>query len=132
MNGQLTSLEDEEPLKFVWGREKDRKLDSPKDEMAKHLLGCNADSFGNVIGDIQIRGPNRSDHLSHSSGTSISLDGVPEQGSNHTDDDSETGKVPSKRRSQGDGEGNMEFCSNTAIENKGYGADKAAEDDAVH
>jgi hypothetical protein len=116
----------------VWWRKKDRKLNSPKDKMADHLLGSNANRFRDVIGDIQIRGPNRSDHLGHCSGASISLDGVPEQGSDHTDDHSETGEVPPERRSQGDGEGNMELCSNTAIENKWYSADKTAENDAVH
>lgn len=85
----LTSFEDEEPLKFVWWRKKDGKLDSEEDEVADHLLGRDPNTLWNMVWDIEKRRPDSTYHLSHGSRTSVRLNCVPEQSCNHTDNDSE-------------------------------------------
>ena len=110
-----TSFEDEEPLKFMWRRKKNWKLDSPKDEVADHLLSGNTDCFWDMIGDIKEGWPNRTDHLGHCGGASISLNGMPEQGRNHTNHDGEAGEIPTERRSQSHRERNMKLSSNATV-----------------
>lgn len=50
----LTELEDEQRLKFVWRRKQDGELYRPKDDMADHLLGSNADRVWDMFRDIEI------------------------------------------------------------------------------
>ena len=90
-------LEDEEPLQLVWWCEEDRELDGPEDQVRNHLLGCYPDAFRNVIWDVEVGGPDGSDHLRYCCGAGIGLDCVPEESRCHADNDGESSKVPSKR-----------------------------------
>ena len=58
-------LEHKEPAQFMGGNEQDRKLHTPEEEVGYHLLRSNASGLGQVVRDVEIRGPDSSDHLSH-------------------------------------------------------------------
>ena len=90
------TLGDEEPLEFVGWNKQDGKLDCPENEVADHSLRSDAGAFGDVVRDVKIGRPDRPDDLCHSCRAGICLNGMPEQGSNSSCDDSKPRKVPSK------------------------------------
>lgn len=55
---------------------------------------------------------------------------MPEQGSGHTNDDSEPGKVPTKGGLHGDGEGDVETSFKNTIQDEWDGTAKTSENDA--
>ena len=93
---QHTSLENEKPLQLMRWSQQDWKLNSPKDQMRYHLLSSDANGLRDMIGDIEIRRPDGTNHLGHCGGTGISLDCVPEESSDSTDNDCEAREVPAK------------------------------------
>jgi len=127
---ELTALGNEEPLELVGRDEEDRELNTPEDEMADHALGGDANALRDVVGDVEIGGPDGADYLSHSGRSSIRLYGVPKQGSDGTNDDGEPREVPAERGTDGDRVGDVEASTNHAVENERDGADQAAKDDA--
>lgn len=100
-----------------WG-EQNRELNGPEDQVTDHLLGGDADRRGDVVGNVKIRWPDRSDHLGDSSGASVCLNGVPEKSGGHTSDDSKFGEVPTERRAHGDGERDMETSSKHTVQHE--------------
>lgn len=111
--------------------EKNWELDGPKDEVADHLLGRDADGLRDVVGDVEIRWPNCADALSHGCGSGVGLNGVPKECSNHTDNNGEAGKVPSEGRAHCDREGNVETSTHNTVENEGNCAADGSKDDTV-
>lgn len=76
-------FEDEEPLEFVRRDEEDWELNAPEDEVRQHLLRRDACRFGEVVRDVEIARPDRSDHLRQGCGTGICLNSMPEEGCDH-------------------------------------------------
>ena len=99
--------------------------------MGDHLLGRDADGLWNVVGDVEIRWPDCADALSHGSRSGVGLNSVPEECSDHTDDDGEAGEVPTEGGAHCDGEGNVEASTDHTVEDEGNGAADGSEDDTV-
>jgi hypothetical protein len=112
-----------------WSQQ-NRKLNGPENEMRNHLLRGDSDRFGNMVRDVEVRWPDSTNTLGHSSGTSISLNSMPEKSSNHSDDNCESSKMPAKSRFKCYWEGNMKTLSNSTVENQRYCADQATKYDA--
>lgn len=127
---QHTALGNEEPLELVGRDKKNRELDTPEDEMADHALSGDANALWDVVRDVEVRGPDRSDDLGHGSGARVGLDGMPEQGGDGTDDDSEPGEVPAEGGTDGNGVWGVEPSADHTVEHEGNGAHQATEDDA--
>lgn len=85
-----------------------------------------------MIWNIEIRGENGSDDLSHGCRSSVCLNGVPKQCSDSSNDDRKAREVPAERRAHGNWEGNMQVCSNHSVEYQRYSADKRAEYNTVN
>lgn len=125
-----TKLENEEPLQLVRRSEKNRELNRPENQMANHLLGGDTNTVWDVVGNIEVAGPDRSDHLRDGSRPSVGLNGVPEESCGHPGDDCESRKVPSERGSNCHWERNMETSSHDTVQDQRYGTAKRTEDDA--
>lgn len=107
-------------------------MNRPEDEVANHLLGSDANTFRYMIWDVQIRGPYRANTLGHRRGSGVGLNGVPEEGSDHTNDDGEAGEVPSKGGPHCNRERHMKTSTNNTIEYERDGTANGSKDDTVH
>ena len=126
----LTALGHKEPLELVGGNQQNRELDCPENQVADHALGGDADALRDVVGDVQIGRPDGSDDLGHGGGSSIGLDGMPEERGDGTDDDSEATGVEAEAGPHGHGEGNVQPGADHSVEDKRDRAGQAAKDDA--
>lgn len=125
-----TALGNEEPLELVGRDEEDGKLDTPKDQVADHALGCDADALRDMVRDVKVGWPDGPDDLGHGSRAGVGLDSMPEKGRDGTSDNGESREVPSERRTNGDWVGNVEPSTDHTVEDQRYGADQASKDDA--
>lgn len=69
--------------------------------MGDHLLGCDADGFGDVVRDVEVGWPDGSDALRECGRTGVCLDGVPEERGYEAYHDSEAREVPAERGAHG-------------------------------
>lgn len=79
-------------------------MDTPEDQMADHLLRRDAYRLGDMVGDIEVGGPDSADHLRDGRAARVGLNGVPKEGRYHTNHDGKTTEVPSKGRTHGNWE----------------------------
>jgi hypothetical protein len=99
--------------------------------MGDHLLGGDPNGFRDVVWDVEIGWPNRSDTLGHGCASGVGLDSMPEEGGYETNYDGEAAEVPSERGAHGNGEGYVKAGADDTIEDEGDSAYYAAEYDAI-
>jgi hypothetical protein len=125
-----TALGNKEPLELVGWDEQNGELQGPEEQVADHPLCGDADALRDVVGDVEVGGPDGTDDLSHGRRPSVCLDGVPEQGGDGTSDNGESREVPAERSTSGNGEGDVEPGANDTVEDERDSAGQTTEDDA--
>jgi hypothetical protein len=113
-----------------WSQQ-DWELDRPEDKVRDHLLSGDSNRFRNMVGNVEIGWPDCANTLGHSCRSSISLNGMPEQGSSHADNDGEASEVPAERGAHGNREWDMETSSNYSVQNERDGTADGAEYDTI-
>lgn len=118
-NGSADQLDDEDGPELGRVDEQQRQLDYPEEEVAAHALGVDGGGCGQVVGDVVVGRGNRTQHDGDALCTVGALDTEPEHGQDGAGYDAKVPQVVTKAAGGNDGEGDVELCADSTVQNHG-------------